>query len=97
MTTFTVYLARTGERREITAQDWQSALKATGRPDACLAETQADGAIDVTFAPDAPTIITTRCREGSAAARLAFALSNVCTYLTGRAAADARHVAEGEA
>ncbi len=31
MTTFTVHLARTGERQQVAAQDWRSALKATGR------------------------------------------------------------------
>ena len=93
MTTFTVHLARTGERQQVAAQDWRSALKATGRPDACWIEPQADGAIDATFDPMAPTTITTRCRQGTEAERLAFALATVANNLDMEAAANARHAA----
>lgn len=79
--TFAVYLARTGERQDINAENWGAALKATGRPDACLIAPQADGAIDVTFNPTSPTIVTTRCNEDDAAERLAFALACVVEHL----------------
>ncbi|WP_445000013.1 hypothetical protein [Halomonas mongoliensis] len=90
MTTFTVHLAHTGERQQVAAQDWRSALKATGRPDACWIEPQADGAIDATFDPEAPTTITTRCRQGSEAERLAFALACVANEVDKAAAGAAR-------
>ena len=90
---FTVHLARTGECQQVAAQDWRSALKATGRPDACWIEPQADGAIDATFDSEAPTIITTRCQQGTEAERLAFALATVANNLDIEAAANARHAA----
>ncbi|WP_254277741.1 hypothetical protein [Halomonas sp. 3H] len=94
--TFTVHLARSGERQQVAAQDWRSALKATGRPDACWIEPQADGAIDATFDPEAPAIITTRCRQGTEAERLAFALACVANELDKAAAGAARTSTTGE-
>ncbi|MFG6178548.1 hypothetical protein ACGTN6_15020 [Halomonas sp. THAF12] len=85
MTTFTVHLARSGECQQVAAQDWRSALKATSRTDACWLEPQGDGAIDATFDPEAPTMITTRCRQGTAAERLAFALACVANQLDAEA------------
>ena len=96
MTTYPVHLARTGERLLVPAQDWREALKATGMPDACLVEERVDllgdsgTAIDATFDPDTPTIITTRCQQGTDAERLAFALACVTTHLDGELAAAAR-------
>ncbi|MDR5904007.1 hypothetical protein [Franzmannia qiaohouensis] len=87
LATFTVHLARTGEHKHVAARDWQTALKATGRPDACLLAERvdllgnSDPAIDATFAPDSPTVITTRCREGTIADRMAFALACVANHL----------------
>jgi len=91
-TTFPVHLARTGERLLVPAQDWRSALKATGRPDACLLEGRIDllgdrgDAIHATFDPDSPTTITIRCRQGSQAEHKTFALACVANELDGQAA-----------
>ncbi|MDR5904010.1 hypothetical protein [Franzmannia qiaohouensis] len=87
LTTYPVHLARTGERLLVPAQDWREALKVTGRPDACLIEERVDllgdsgATIDVTFDPDTPTTITTRCRQGTDVERVSFALSCVADYL----------------
>lgn len=68
MSPFTVYLARTGERQHVTAKDWQSALRKTGRSDACLLDKTTRPrtgrvSIDATFSPDSPQIITCRVRD----------------------------------
>ena len=91
-TTFPVHLARTGERLMVTAQDWRSALKATGRPDACLLEGRIDllgdrgDTIVATFDPGSPTTIATRCRQGSQAEHKTFALACVANELDRQAA-----------
>ncbi|MBW6390214.1 hypothetical protein [Billgrantia antri] len=56
--TFTIYLARTGERLEVRAETWQQAVKRTGRADACLVEIFEPGKYDLAFDPDSPFIVT---------------------------------------
>lgn len=68
MNTFTVHFAHTGESQHVTAQDWQSAVRSTGRADACVLDKttrQRTGhvSIDATFAPDSPMIIYCRARD----------------------------------
>ena len=95
MNTFIVHLARTGQHQQVIAKDSRSALMATGRPDACLVDTQADGAMGVTFDPAAPTIITIRFNEGEAAERLAFALATVVNHLDNQAPSTPRTIQNG--
>lgn len=76
-TNFTVHLAHTGERLEIVADTWQEALRSTGRADACIIEQADDRKVDVTFDPDAPTLITCRLRHGTPAEVVQWALANV--------------------
>ena len=95
MNTFTVYLARTGQRQQVMAKNSRAALVATGRPDACLVDTQADGAIDVTFGPSVPTIITTRFNAGEEAERLTFALATVVNHLDNQTRSTPRTIQNG--
>lgn len=96
MITVNVYLARTGERRKVTARDWRSALKATGRADACVVEKRTDlignrgSAFDVTFGPDAPTTITGRYTQGSDDAALRWLFDHVAHQLNREAAGQRR-------
>lgn len=76
-----VHLARTGERLEIAADNWQDALRSTGRGDACIIEQTDDQTVDVTFDPDAPTLITCRSRRGTPAEIVQWALNNVVNNL----------------
>lgn len=95
--TYHIYMARSGERQKVNASDWQSALNATGRADACLIERRqdllnevCDFAVDATFDADCPTTITFRTRYGSSDADcIRWALTLVAREL------DAENVAAG--
>lgn len=64
MKTYTVHFAHTGERQHVTAADWQTALRTTGRADACLIERVNNSTLEATFVPDAPMIISCRLHDG---------------------------------
>lgn len=66
ITTHNVYLARTGESREIEAATWQEAVRQTGRVDACVLERRGNSGtvIDATLNPDSPITIGCRVRPG---------------------------------
>lgn len=74
---FTVHLAQTGERLEIAADNWQDALRSTERADACIIEKMDERTVDVTFDPEAPTIITCGLRHSTPAEVVQWALANV--------------------
>lgn len=64
MSAYLVHLAQTGERQHVAAPDWQTALRTTGRADACLIERINASTLEATFDPDAPMIISCRLRDG---------------------------------
>lgn len=64
MSAITVHFALSHEIQVVEAQDGIAALKAAGRPDACLIERVNASTLEVTFDPDAPMIISCRRRDG---------------------------------
>lgn len=88
MKTYDVHFAHTGERQHVTAQDWQSAARSTGRADACVLDKRTclqSGRVSIyaAFDPGLATIITCRIRdpEISDADLRSFALSCVAQEL----------------
>lgn len=89
ITTHNVYLARTGESREVEAATWQEAVRQTGRVDACVLERRdsllgnSGTVIDATLNPDSPITIGCRVRPGlcTDAEHIQWALACVTNHL----------------
>lgn len=64
MSAITVHFALSHEVQVVEAQDGIEALKAAGRPDACLIERVNASTLEATFDPDAPMIISFHLRDG---------------------------------
>lgn len=70
MNTYLVHFAHTGERQNVMAPNWQSALESTSRADACLLEkrtclTTGHACVDATFNMGHSRLSTCRQRHAS--------------------------------